>query len=127
MSTHCDPRWPTVFIDRHYNDAFDTEPPWPRRRRWPEDPGEWQATCEYGTDAESEWFDDLDEALSWARTRAARIFVRLGATKDTYYSAGTEALYESVDESGRPYPDWPPDHWPYEGPHREPRALSSDG
>jgi hypothetical protein len=110
--------WPTVFIDRYYEDDFDTDPPWPRRRRWPDDAAEWQAYCEYGSHAEEAWFDDVDHAIAWGRERAQRIFVRLGADNTSVYVAAGELV--TVDD--KPLPSWPPDKWPrYEGPAAETR------
>jgi hypothetical protein len=35
-----------------------------------------------------EAWNDVEEAIAWARTRAPRVAVRLGSTHDTIYSAG---------------------------------------
>ena len=117
--------WPTVFIDRYYDDDFDDEQPWRRARRCVWDArAEWSAYCEYGSHAEEEWFDDIEEALAWSREPAERVFVRLGASEATFYSAGSSHIHENADGSGRAYPLWPPDHWPdYRGPDAETRNV----
>jgi hypothetical protein len=56
----------------------------------------------------SSWQDDgvledaeiagADSAVAWGRARSDRVFIRLGHTEDTYYSAGAEHVE---------YPEWP--------------------
>jgi hypothetical protein len=47
-----------------------------------------------------EAWDDVEEAIRWARTRAPKVVVRLGNTRDTLYSAGEVDLRECLP--------WPP-------------------
>ena len=66
--------------------------------------------------ADTVGFDDVDEALDWARARAPMILVRLGPTEDTMYSAGERRATRELPEFGgtdlTPYPEWPPRDWP---------------
>lgn len=119
---------PIVFIDRIYDDDFEssTPPPWPRRRRWQPDEPEWQAACERGSRQtfEEAGFDSIDEALTWARERARLVLVRLGSSEAAFYSAGSILVNQRVDGSGTDYLEWPPDNWPdYKGPDAETRRF----
>jgi hypothetical protein len=109
---------PTVYIDRLYDDDLDGPQPWPRLRRWPDDPvEEWVAYCEYGDRSEEACFDRVEEAIAWGRARAEVVFVRLGATNDAAYSAGSRPATTFSDGSGWRFPQWPPASWPdYAGP-----------
>jgi hypothetical protein len=110
-------RFPTVFIDRYYDEPDDVEPPWPRWQRWSGDPI-WGGHCEYKDHSEEAEFDTVDEAIAWGRARAERVFVRLGSSISTFYAAGTE----QTEIEGKPLPAWPPENWPdYLGPGAEKR------
>jgi hypothetical protein len=52
-------------------------------------------------------WEDPHDAVAWARARAPRVLVRLGATEDRIYSAGEIQLTKYADGSGAPYPVWP--------------------
>jgi len=123
MDSH---RPPVVLIDRFYEDDLDlAEQPWPRLRRWPDDPRAWLATHEHGDLHEEVEFDEIEEAIAWGRERAEIVLVRLGTTRDTCYSAGAIRAHESLDGSGEALPPWPPDNWPsYLGPDAETRSSS---
>jgi hypothetical protein len=108
---------PIVYIDRRYDDPFDEEPPWLRRRREPNE-REWSATtggtAAFDEDAE---FEAVEDAIRWARERAEVVLVRLGGDIEACYSAGSRPATEHVDGSGWPFPPWPPSTWPdYKGP-----------
>ena len=96
------PRPPIVYIDRHYDDDLEADyQPWPRRRRWPDDPV-WGGYCEYGDHGEESGFDDVEVAIAWGRERAEIVFVRLGAMNDTVYSAGRMRARTRPSRSGVP-------------------------
>ena len=117
---------PVVYIDRYYDDDWDEPKLWPRRLRLESDP-EWTAHCEYGDRFEEAAFSDVDAALTWGRTRAAIVLVRLGANIEAIYSAGRTLATEHVDGSGWPVPPWPPSRWPdYDGPPEPDWPLYAD-
>jgi hypothetical protein len=108
---------PIVYIDRRYDDPWETEQPWLRRRREPGE-AEWSAstggTAEFDEEAE---FATVDEAIAWGQERADVVLVRLGGDFEACYSAGARAATWFVDGSGWPFPPWPPAEWPdYNGP-----------
>jgi hypothetical protein len=108
---------PIVYIDRSYDDPWETEQPWLRRRREPVE-GEWSTsmggTAEVDEEAE---FATVDEAIAWGRERADVVLVRLGSDVEACYSAGARTATWFVDGSGWPFPPWPPAGWPdYHGP-----------
>lgn len=112
---------PIVYIDRYYDDDFNAEQPWPRRRRWPGDPA-WGAHCEYGDYAEEAAFDDAEHAIAWGREHADLVLVRLGSASDTFYSAGRVLAREELTGTSKAFLTWPPDQWPdYLGPREEKR------
>lgn len=110
---------PIVYIDRVYDDGFDEDPPWPRRRRWSPSEPEWQAGCDYKDHfEESPGFNTVEEAIQWGRERSPIVLVRLGSALDAVYSAGDVQAAEKVDGSGLQFPKWPPPEWPdYNGPN----------
>lgn len=61
-------------------------------------------------------FDDVDEAIAWARERASLVLVRLGPTEASIYSAGERRATRELLEFGgtdlTPHPEWPPSDWP---------------
>jgi hypothetical protein len=63
-------------------------------------------------DFENAEFENVDDAIAWARERAPMVLVRLGPTEDKVYSAGERRATRDLPEHGgadlRPYPEWPP-------------------
>jgi len=53
-----------------------------------------------------------DAAIAWARERADVVLIRLGHTRDTYFSAGEHRAYAAT------MPIWPPRDPPSEGWYR---------
>lgn len=106
-----------IYIDRYYDDAWDAQQPWPRRRREPGGP-RWTATTG-GTaelDADGQ-FDAVDDAIAWGRERAEVLLVRLGGSVEACYSAGRRHATRFTDGTGWQFPAWPPATWPdYDGP-----------
>lgn len=118
-----EPEKAIAWIHRLYDDPLTGAQPWPRRRRWSPDEQEWQAHCE-GESVEEAQFASIDDALAWARERAATVIVALGSSEETFYSAGRARANEYVDGSGDDYLEWPPDNWPkYRGPDAETRKF----
>jgi hypothetical protein len=53
-------------------------------------------------------WDDVEEAIAWARERAPRVLVRLGDDDAAIYSAGEIRLTRLADGTSDAYPQWPP-------------------
>ena len=54
-------------------------------------------------------WDDVEEAIAWARERAPHVLVRVGSDDTTIYSAGEIRLARLADGTGDAYPEWPRD------------------
>lgn len=68
--------------------------------------------------------EGAEAAIAWGRARARIVWIRLGHTSDTYFSAGEIHPHDDRDEQT---PHWPPAHPPDEGWwHRPPRASLAD-
>jgi hypothetical protein len=100
-------RPPIAFVDRFYDDPpFPASQPWPRMRRDSPDEPELTASVDPGGsgtsigDFEEAAFESAEEAIAWARKRAALVVVRLGTIDQTYYTAGEVQLTTRVDGTG---------------------------
>jgi hypothetical protein len=51
-------------------------------------------------------FDEVDEAIAWARERAPLVLVCLSPDEESFYSAGEGGADVTA------YPEWPPPDWP---------------
>jgi hypothetical protein len=116
--TTVDPDEPVVFVARRFDDPRLAEP------------SGWEASVFHAgvlRPVEEAVFSDIDEAIAWGRQRAEVVWVQLGGSWDTHYSAGSVHVHQWADGSGAPFPIWPPDNWPdYKGPEHEPRRYSPD-
>ena len=52
---------------------------------------------------EGGWWDSVDDAIAWGRSRAPIVLVRIA---NTHYSAGS---VRAEDDEDQPLPQWPPE------------------
>jgi hypothetical protein len=61
-------------------------------------------------------FDNVEDAIEWARERAPMVLVRLWEDDTGVWSAGERRATHELPEYGgtdlTPYPEWPPGDWP---------------
>jgi hypothetical protein len=119
-----------VIVARNLTGIAFIDVGWHRRtgEKWgfpPTDEAEIQAHWEVEDDTRPEHlfedadFDNVEDAIAWARERAPEVLVRLGPTEDDIYSAGVERAMNGLSDEDDPdaqpelvaFPEWPPDGW----------------